>query len=117
MQAAQTKTTSTRQSVAAEVARSDSGRYDIATLKCWQASTGGSGLATAQKVALETEAFLQLLAQPLFDRPTINVRHTSDIMAAPMLQRKKEILGVYFYIEFLNQMCKFPSTTRKSLLR
>jgi hypothetical protein len=62
MQAAQTKATSIRQPVAlpkeAEVARSDSGKYDIATLKYWQAANGGSGLATAQKAALEIEAFL-----------------------------------------------------------
>jgi hypothetical protein len=51
VQATQTKATSTRQPVAlpkeAEVARCDSGRYDIATLECWQAANGGSGLATA----------------------------------------------------------------------
>jgi hypothetical protein len=84
MQAAQTKVASTRQPVAlpkeAEVARSDSGRYDIAILKCWQAANGGSGLATGQKAAFEIEAFLYLLSQPLFGRPAINVMHTSEVM-------------------------------------
>jgi len=64
---------------------------DIATLKCWQASHGGSGLLTTQKAALGIEAFLQLPAQPLFDRPAINVRHTSDVIPALMLQRTNDV--------------------------